>query len=139
MLLDVNVLMALTWDQHVHHRIAHKRFSQLETWATCATTEAGLLRLLLTEAVVGRKVTGAEALGQLRSIHQVPGWRQLDDSASLAASLIDSRVLMGRNQVTDLHLVNLAATHGTRLATFDAGIRDFLLPTDQRWVEVWSA
>ncbi|QLQ09136.1 MAG: PIN domain nuclease [Nocardioidaceae bacterium] len=138
MLLDVNVLFALTWDQHIHHAVAHEQFSKLDTWQTCPATEAGLLRLLLTEQVVGRKVRGSEALGQLAAIRDVSGWGFLDDSASLAEPVIDTRVLMGRRQVTDLQLVNLAATHDTKLATFDAGLRDSLVPADQRWVSVWS-
>ena len=138
MLLDVNVLIALTWDQHVHHHVAHARFAELESWSTCPMTESSLLRLLLTEAVVGRKVTGSEALGQLDAIRMVPGWRALGDETSLASPHIDTRVLMGRNQVTDLHLVNLAAEHGTQLATFDARIRDSLAPADQPLVSVWG-
>ncbi|MEZ5085771.1 MAG: TA system VapC family ribonuclease toxin [Tessaracoccus sp.] len=139
MLLDVNVLLALTWSQHVHHGVAHERFSALSSWSTCAVTEAGLLRLLLTEQVVGRKVSGSEALGQLQAIRRVAGWSFLDDGASLAAASIDMRVLMGRRQVTDLQLVNLAAAHRTQLATFDAGIRDSLVPADRHLVSVWSA
>lgn len=138
MLLDVNVLLALTWDQHIHHEIAHERFAQLEGWSTCPTTETGLLRLLLTEQVVGRRVSGGEALGQLEALRRVRGWTFLADSASLAAPRIDTRVLMGRGQVTDLQLVNLAAANKTRLATFDAGIRASLVPEDQGWVSVWS-
>jgi len=137
-LLDVNVLLALTWDQHIHHAIAHQRFAELDTWSTCATTEAGLLRLLLTEPVVGRKVTGGEALGQIAAIRQVAGWSFLSDSASLAAPVIDTRVLMGRRQVTDLQLVNLAAANQRRLATFDGELRSSLVPEDRRWVTVWS-
>ena len=79
MLLDVNVLLALSWDQHVHHGIAHERFADLVEWSTCPATEAGLLRLLLTGIVVGRKVGGSEALGQLHAIREVPGWRFLPD------------------------------------------------------------
>lgn len=139
MLLDVNVLLALTWDQHVHHGVAHRRFSELATWSTCSVTEAGLLRLLLTEQVVGRKVSGAEALAQLGAIRAVAGWSFLDDVASLGAPAIDLRVLMGRRQVTDLQLVNLAAAHGTRLVTFDAGIRESLVPADRHLVVVWNA
>lgn len=138
MLLDVNVLLALTWDQHIHHRVAHERFAELESWSTCPVTEAGLLRLMMTEQVVGRKVTGGEALGQLDAIRRVPGWSFLSDSVSLAAPHIDTRVLMGRRQVTDLHLINLAAANKTRLATFDAALRVSLVPDDQRWVSVWS-
>lgn len=139
MLLDVNVLLALTWDQHVHHHVAHERFAELDAWSTCSVTEAGLLRLLLTERVVGRKVSGAEALSQLSAIRGVPGWGFLEDAASLADPLVDTRVLMGRRQVTDLQLVNLAASHDVRLATFDAAVRDSLAPVDQRWVSTWSA
>lgn len=139
MLLDVNVLLALSWDQHIHHAAAHANFAELDSWSTCPATEAGLLRLLLTEQVVGRAVSGTEALGQLSAIRTVPGWRFLGDSTFLADPVIDTRVLMGRRQVTDLQLVNLAASHQTQLATFDAGLRDSLVPGDQRWVRVWSA
>ncbi len=138
MLLDVNVLLALSWDQHIHHEVAHEWFGKIESWSTCPLTEGGLIRLLLTEQVVGRKVSGAEALGQLEAMRRVPGWSFLTDSASLAAPVIDTRVLMGRRQVTDLQLVNLAAANDTRLATFDAALRDSLVPKDQRWVEIWS-
>ena len=138
MLLDVNVQLALAWDQHIHHEVAHERFAELESWSTCPVTEAGLLRLLLTERVVGRKVTGGEALGQLDAMRRVRGWSFLADSASLAEAVIDTRVLMGRRQVTDLQLVNLVATNGMRLATFDAALGAALMPEDQRWVTVWS-
>lgn len=139
MLLDVNVLLALTWDQHVHHATAHARFAELTTWSTCPTTEAGLVRLLLTEPVTGRKVSGAEALGHLAAIHQVPGWHFLPETCSLDDPAIDMRVLMGRRQVTDLHLVNLAGSHHTTLATFDAGVKTSLVPADQHLVTVWSS
>ncbi|GAA4399065.1 TA system VapC family ribonuclease toxin [Tsukamurella soli] len=138
MLLDVNVLLALTWDQHVHHVIAHERFAELDAWSTCPATEAGLLRLLLTEQVVGRKVSGGEALGQLDAMRRVPGWSFLADAGSLAAPAIDTRVLMGRRQVTDLQLVNLAASNDTKLATFDSAIEGALVPADRRWVNVWT-
>ncbi len=138
MLLDVNVLLALAWDQHIHHEIAHERFAELDNWSTCPVTEAGLLRLLLTRQVVGRQVSGAEAIGQLQAMRRVPGWSFISDSVSLAAPSIDMRVLMGRRQVTDLQLVNLAAANNTTLATFDATLRASLVPEDQRWVSVWS-
>lgn len=139
MLLDVNVLLALSWDQHVHHAVAHERFPALSEWSTCSVTESGLVRLLLTPQVVGRTVTGAEALAQLEAIRRVTGWVFLDDSTSFAAPSIDLRVLMGRRQVTDLHLVNLAATHGVKLVTFDASLRDALVPADRDHVEIWTA
>lgn len=137
-LLDVNVLIALSLDTHVHHRAAHRHFSQLSQWSTCSITEGGLLRALLTEKLTGRTVEGPEALGQLRAIRAVPGWRFLDDSTSLAAPSIDTRVLAGRRQVTDLQLLNLAAHHGTRLATFDAAMLRVIAPADRDLIEVWE-
>jgi len=41
------------------------------------------------------------------------------DDTSLADPAIDLIALSGYRQVTDLHLVNLAARHGLRLVTFD--------------------
>lgn len=139
MLLDVNVLLALSWDQHVHHVAAHRNFARLERWATTPITEAGLVRLLMTEAVTGTKVSGRDALSQLRAMRTAPGWTWMPDGSSLADAVIDDRVLMGRRQVTDLHLVNLAAAHDTRLATFDARLITSLAPADQGSVELWSA
>lgn len=138
MLLDVNVLLALSWDQHVHHEAAHRRFAEVESWHTTPITEAGLVRLLLTEAVVGRRVTGQEALTQLRGLRTVAGWGWLPDDSSLAEGAVNDTILIGRRQVTDLHLVNLAATNQTRLATFDSGIRDWLVPADRHLVDIWS-
>lgn len=137
-LLDVNVLLALSWDQHVHHAAATERFGRLATWRTTACTEAGLVRLLLTPAVVGRAVSGADALDHLAALRAAPGWGWLADDSSLAAPLVDVRVLMGRRQVTDLQLINLAAANEVTLATFDAGLREWLVPDDRHWVEIWS-
>ena len=138
MLLDVNVLLALSLEHHIHHHLAHDRFAELESWSTCPVTESGLLRLLMTEQVVGRKVAGSEALAQLDALRRVQGWTFLVESVSLAESHIDTRVLMGRRQVTELHLVELAASHGVSLATFDASLKTALVPDDQHLVTVWS-
>lgn len=40
-LLDVNVLLALMWDQHVHHTRARRTFASLTSFATTPITEAG--------------------------------------------------------------------------------------------------
>ena len=47
---------------------------------------------------------------------------------------VDTSVLVGHQQVTDLHLVNLAARHGGVLATFDATLPTWLAPADRRHV-----
>lgn len=138
-LLDVNVLLALVWDQHVHHRAAHRHFASVaSSWATTAVTETGVVRLLLTRVVVGRDVTAHEAIGVVRGLRASAGWRWFVDDASPADAMIDMRVLAGRRQVTDLHLVDLAARHDATLVTFDAGIPPALAPADRDHVVVWA-
>ena len=72
----------------------------------------------------------------MRGIRAERRWRFLTDDASLADPDITTEVLMGHHQVTDLHLVNLAARHGAVLATFDAAIPTWLAPADRRHVLV---
>ncbi len=135
--LDINVLLALMWDQHVHHTRARRTFASLTSFATTPITEAGLIRLLLTPAVVGRDVAAAEALSAVAALRAHPAWNWVPDDSSLAAPAVDTRVLGGRRQVTDLHLVNLAARSGAVLATFDAALPTWLAPADRGHVEVW--
>jgi hypothetical protein len=44
---DLNVLVALTWPNHVHHAQARTWFLGVNRagWATCPITEAGLIRV----------------------------------------------------------------------------------------------
>ena len=53
-LLDVNVLLALAWPNHVHHAAAHRWFAdnRAEGWATCPLTQLGFARLAMQPAVV---------------------------------------------------------------------------------------
>ena len=46
-LLDVNVLVALFFPDHVHHELAHDWFAdhREQGWATCPLTENGLVRV----------------------------------------------------------------------------------------------
>jgi uncharacterized protein len=55
---DVNVWLALTAAAHVHHLIAHNWLSSLDLDSHlyfCRATQISLLRLLTTEAVMGRE------------------------------------------------------------------------------------
>ncbi|MEP7352122.1 MAG: VapC toxin family PIN domain ribonuclease, partial [Acidobacteriota bacterium] len=46
-LLDVNVLIALLWPDHVHRTPAREWFlpNRHAGWATCAITESGFVRI----------------------------------------------------------------------------------------------
>lgn len=127
---DVNLLIALLHPSHVRHRQAQQWFAEVGRFATTPLTEAGLIRLALNPAVVGQQATAADALASLQSLRDDPRAEFLPDDASFADPEIGLHGLVGLRQVTDLHLVNLAARHGARLVTFDAKIASALLPRD---------
>lgn len=131
-LLDVNLLIALTWSNHVHHGRAHDWFGALAGgWATTPITESGFLRLSTNERVVGASASMADALGMLDAIRATPGHQFIDDGCSFAASRIDLGGMVTSRQVTDVHLVDLVATSGLVLATLDRGIPQMLAPADR--------
>lgn len=137
---DVNALVALCLTTHQHHRAAHRFLATVQgAWATCPPTEASLFRLLLNPAVTGRQRPVADVALVVAGLRTDPRWQFLADDSSLAEPMVSTAVLMGHRQVTDLHLVNLAATHEALLATFDAAIPSWLAPADRRHVTVIPA
>ena len=131
---DVNVLVALTNPAHQHHRQAHEWLVAVPLFATTPLTEAGLVRLLLNPAVTGQRVSGQQAVAILAGLRRDRRAMFVPDPSSLAAAEIDLVGLAGHQQVTDLHLVNLAASQDGRLATFDRKLRTALALRDQRYV-----
>lgn len=131
---DVNVLLALVAEQHEHHAAAHRWFSAVSAWATAPVTESGLVRLMLNPAVVGGQLRGADALEILRRLRAQKRHRFFTDGSTLADPAIDVSALVGHRQVTDLHLVELAASKGATLHTFDARLPAALAPADRRHV-----
>ncbi|MDR1768650.1 MAG: PIN domain-containing protein [Propionibacteriaceae bacterium] len=146
-LLDANVLVALALPHHVHHEAAHRWLNSLtrpDTWLTTGVTEAAFLRLLMNPQVVGASVNFLTAVGQLSAMKQaapVPH-EFLPDSTTLAAPVLDAetlgKVVVGKAQVTDFHLLNLAAAAGAQLATFDAKLARNLPPDWSRLIELIS-
>ncbi|UJP11663.1 hypothetical protein L2X99_05530 [Microbacterium sp. KUDC0406] len=134
----MNVLLALTWTDHVHHDLAHERFASTESWSTTSITEIGLLRLMMTESVIGRPVPAVQALEQVRALRRAEGWSWISGDVSPTTWVVAGGVLRGHRQVTDLHLVNVAAANNAVLATFDSGIQRSLRPQERSFVELWS-
>ena len=109
-LVDVNALVALCLTSHQHHRPAHAFLAGVTgAWATCPVTESALFRLLLNPAVTGTPRSAGEVAAVVAGLQADPRWRFLPDDSRLGEPLVDLNVLMGHQQVTDLHLVNLAA------------------------------
>lgn len=137
-LLDVNVLVALSWPQHVHHHRAHNWFAARRTrpWATTPITEAGFVRISSNPVVIPAAVSVADAVQAIGALRALPGHTFVPDDSSLADPKIDLTRLVTHKQITDFHLVNLAAGSGTVLVTLDTAILTYLGNADRRFVEL---
>lgn len=124
-LLDVNVLIALAWPNHVHHRAAREWFRAVgrEEWATTPITESGFVRVSSNAVAIPGAVRPAEALGLLARMCAAPGHRFLtDDVELLVGDTLDPARVATHRQVTDAHLLAVAVRHDARLATFDRAL-----------------
>lgn len=115
-LLDGNVLIALTVEDHLHH-------IQAETWmagqtpvefATTPITQGTLLRLLIRNSV--RAADAIELMTRTTADPRHTFWA--DDCPYDDKTL---RGVIGHRQVTDAYLASLARHRGGRIATFDSG------------------
>ena len=133
-LLDVNVLIALAWPNHVHHVTARAWFEEHRRagWATCPLTEAGFVRVSCNRAVVRHNVTPLDAITVLDRLTQLEShvfW-PLDRSILHLPQSIGAR-LQGYRQVTDAVLLAAAIQRNGQLATLDAGMKG-LVSEDER-------
>jgi len=112
-LLDANVLIALTVDDHVHHAVAEKWFAGVAGgFATCPVTQGSLMRLMIRE---GQPAEAArDILRRLASDRRHEFWP--DD---VAYQDVPVTGIVGHRQVTDAYLAQLARRRCGRLATFD--------------------
>jgi toxin-antitoxin system PIN domain toxin len=124
-LLDVNVLVALLDPNHPGHDAAHAWFavSEASGWASCALTEAGLIRVFSNPSYPGGGVRPSVASELLRILQS----RASHESWPVNVSLTDERTfdlgrIAGHRQLTDVLLLGLAVTRRARLATFDRAI-----------------
>ena len=122
-LLDVNALVALAWDSHVHHAAMRAWFQDNASagWVTCPITESGFVRVSSNPIVLPSAIGVEAARGVLSALHAHPRHRFLADDVSLSDRDVPS--IAGYRQVTDAHLLTLARRRGVRLVTFDASIR----------------
>jgi len=121
-LLDVNALVALAWDSHVHHAPMRAWFAANSSagWATCPITESGFVRVSSNPVVLPSAIGVDAARAVLSALRARPGHRFLTDDVSLSDR--DVPAIAGYRQVTDAHLLTLARRGGVRLLTFDAGV-----------------
>ena len=137
-LLDVNLLVALAWPNHIHHAaaLAWFRRNQAAGWGTCPLTESGFVRVSSNSSVLPDARSPREAIHLLRRIVALPHhvfWH--DDVSMVTTDFLGEVPLVGYRQVTDAHLLTLARQRGGRLATLDGKMRS-LVPRGRDAAEI---
>ena len=128
-LLDVNVLIALAWPNHIFHNLARTWFrgQKQQGWATSPTTENGFIRVSSNVKVIPEAKSPREAALFLRDLRAVEGhvfWPE--ETSILDDRWIGLEKIHTYRQITDAHLLSLAMEHKGCLATFDRGVLQLL-------------
>jgi hypothetical protein len=124
-LLDVNLLVALFDQAHVHHEMAHDWFAdhQADGWATCPITENGFVRVLSNPAYGSEVTRPVDLLNRLARFCASKHHRFWGDAVSLLdTALFNHSFIRGHRQVSDVYLLGVAVANGGTLATFDRTI-----------------
>jgi predicted nucleic acid-binding protein len=124
---DVNVLLALTNDNHEFHGVATAWFKSLSDGdlLLCPLTETSLLRL---SCVLFNKNL-RDAIFLLRALMQVPGFAYMsvrDSWLNISAPYIWR--LQGHKQITDAYLLGIAIQEQAILVTLDQRIQAWATP-----------
>jgi predicted nucleic acid-binding protein len=131
-LLDVNVLVAWGWADHIEHRraaswiqsIKKKRSDRL---LTSAIPELGFVRVSCQRA--GGRLELDDAITCLAALVKNLGSKHSFLGDDLSSTIALPSWCDGPSRSTDGHLLSLANRHGAILATLDAGIPGaFLIP-----------
>ena len=121
---DVNVLLALAFEDHVHHVAASDWFVNQgrSSWATCSLTESGFVRLSSNPRLTDGAVTPEAAAAQLAAMVQEGSHSFWADTVSIASDVAIVAGLSSFRQVTDAHLLAVARANDGVLFTFDRGV-----------------
>ena len=126
-LLDINVLLAIAWPQHMHHARVNRWFLAQTTHgklsiATCPITQLGFVRISMNIKGYAADFESARSLLSSLVHHQDfehSFW--MDDFSILSGRLKRN---LGPNQLTDACLAALAENRaGGKLTTLDDGIK----------------
>ena len=123
-LLDTNVLIALAWPNHVHHREAVEWFRDkgAKGFRTSPITQTGFIRISSHPSFTANPVSPSEAIALLKRMMALPGHDFWPNDLSVADAFGPGALLASHRQVTDAYLLALATAHDGVLATLDRGI-----------------
>jgi toxin-antitoxin system PIN domain toxin len=125
---DVNVLVALAWPNHVHHRAAWAWFDREAPagWATAPVTELGFVRVSSNPRAIPAAGSPREAVIVLARICDRGRHEFWADDVRLLHERVER--LATHRQVTDAHLLALARRRDGVLVTSDRGLRELAGP-----------
>ena len=123
-LLDVNILIALNDEGHIHHLTASRWLAQHMHlgWASCPLTQNGMLRIM-SQASYKNVQELSVLFEKLRNETSQPNhvfWPA--DISLLDQAFIDADKLLSPRQLTDAYLLALAVKNQGCLVTLDQGI-----------------
>lgn len=123
-ILDVNVLIALTDQAHVHHKLVLKWFigSANLDWGWCPFSEAGFLRVTTNPKFGGHSVDVATAV--LADLRERPGFQfwPIDVTWPDLVAPIQAKIF-GHQQITDAYLLGLAIQKRAVVVTLDKAFK----------------
>jgi uncharacterized protein len=127
-LLDVNVLLALSNLEHLHHNAAHRwfEFNHRKGWGTCSVTQLAFVRLMSNPKLAQPKLSPKEALETLEVATNHPSHRFFREPPTGILGAAMRPCLNGvltHHGLTDAFLAALAHAHNAQLATFDQGMK----------------
>lgn len=121
-LLDVNMLIALAWPNHVHHVPAKEWFhtNHSSGWRTCPITQSAFIRISSNPTIIEEAATPMEAQLHLKHMTDHPKHCFISDIADFSKlEDISFPLFHSHRQVTDYYLLLLAKHNDCRLATLD--------------------
>ena len=120
-LLDVNVLIALLDDSHVHHGVARSWLGEhiAAGWASCPLTQLGCIRAMANARYPNSRPAAqiAHKLAAATRTEHHEFWNA--DVDPVGSSQVDWSRILSTKHTTDVYLVALAVARGGRLITFD--------------------
>lgn len=130
-LLDVNVLIALLDQAHVHHQVASRWLSAHidQGWASCPLTQTAVVRIMSQPAYPGalRAIDVAQRLAQAAR-HPAHRFWPADVNLLDVQAPLEWHRLLGHRQLADAYLLALAVRRHGRLVTLDRRIDHAIVP-----------
>lgn len=135
-LLDVNVLIALLDEYHVHAEIARRWFDDYgyNSWSTCPFTEAGAVRILGNKAYKVRDLRPLDIINSLEELKSLSNHYFWSADISMGDDIFDKKMITSHKQITDAYLVALAYKNNGKFVTFDRAITEVYLQDKKRKV-----